>query len=426
MTVKRRARLLVLGAYPVAQPRHGGQVRMAQLVRAYRRAGFEVRQASCFPDQLGYLETGLWPGDIPLHHGLLQQWLGQGGPFLESAAAGDAAARDESVLQRLERHAGPVDVLHLEQPWLLPVVQALRQRGALGAFKLVYGSQNIEHRMLQPLWQQHAPLHEPLWTAALQAREQACVDAADIVAAVTESDRLTLQRWARPGTDLILAPNGIQPWAASAAAVRSLRLRLQTAWGTPPAGDGASPLAVPPFALYVASDHPPNVNGFAECFGPSLAGLPPGLRVVVAGRAGPAIEAGAWFARHVGINRSRLHTTGPLAEAELSAWRECASAYLLCVTSGGGSNLKTAEALYSGRPVVATAVALRGFEHLLPWPGLAVAEPGPPFTDAVIQALQAYRAPGTPALPDPRREQLTWAHTLAPLAQAVYHRAACA
>jgi hypothetical protein len=406
MTAKPRARVLVLGAYPVAQPRHGGQVRLAQLARAYRRAGFDVRQASCFPDQPGYLELGLWPGDIPLHHRALQQWQGQGGPFLESAAAGDAAAAHESVLERLEHHAGRLQVLHLEQPWLLPVVRALRRRGKLGNFSLVYGSQNIEYRMLQPLWQAHAPKHEPSWTAALQAIEQVCAQEADLVAAVTDSDREILKGWARPNTPVLLAPNGIQPWAASAEAVQVLSRRLKALWDTP---------QVPAYALYVASDHPPNVNGFAECFGASLACLPPGHRVVVAGRAGPAIEAGAWFLRQAGVNRSRLHATGPVGEAELSAWRELAGAYLLCVTGGGGSNLKTAEALYSGRRVVATEVALRGFEHLLPWPNLVVAEPGATFASAVLQALQAEPAPPQP---DPRREQLTWDHTLAALAQA--------
>lgn len=425
-----RPRLLLLGAYPVAHPRHGGQVRLAQLARAYRSVGFEVRQASCFPDQAGYLELGLWPGDIPLPHRDLQAWQGQAGPFVESAAAGDWAAAHPSLLERLEHHAGRIHVLHLEQPWLLPVVQALAQRGALGPFTLVYGSQNIEHRMLQPLWQQHAAAHEPTWTMALAAREHACVEQAALVAAVTESDRHELQAWARPGTTVHVAPNGIQPWRAAPHAVAALRAhvqRLWPVWSGPPASPSTLPTAeqgapIPPFALYVASDHPPNVNGFADCFGPSLAGLPPGLRVVVAGRAGPAIQASAWFAQQAGINRSRLHITGPLSEAELSAWRELASAYLLCVTGGGGSNLKTAEALYSGRPVVATEVALRGFESWLPWPGLVIAQPGPSFVAAVVQALQAPQPPQPQQAtqpPDPRREQLTWAHALRPWAQAV-------
>lgn len=395
---KPRPRLLLLGAYPVAEPRHGGQVRLAQLARAYRAVGFEVRQASCFPDQAGYLELGLWPGDIPLPHRQLQSWQGHAGPFLESAAAGDWAAAHSTVLERLEGHAGRIQVLHLEQPWLWPVAQALATRGHLGPFKLVYGSQNIEHRMLQPLWQQHAEAHAEVWTAALIQREQACVQHARLVAAVTEADRQVLQAWAAPGTSVHLAPNGIHPWRATPSAVAALHEQ----WPNP-------------YALYVASDHPPNVQGFADCFGASLAGLPPGMRVVVAGRAGPAIQASAWYAQQAGINRSRLHITGPLSEAELSAWREGAGAYILCVTGGGGSNLKTAEALYSGRPVVATEVALRGFEALLPWPGLVVAQPGPAFVAAVVQALQAR----TPATPDPRREQLTWAHCLRPWAQAV-------
>lgn len=440
---KPRPRLLTLGAYPVAQPRHGGQVRLAQLARAYRAVGFEVRQASCFPDQAGYLELGLWPGDIPLPHPQLQAWQGMAGPYVESAAAGDWAAAQPAVLERLEDHAGRVQVLHLEQPWLWPVVQALAARGRIGPFSLVYGSQNIEHHMLQPLWQQHAAPQAAVWTAALKQREIACVQAARLVAAVTEADQQALQAWARPGTAVHLAPNGIQPWRACPSAVVALRERLQREWAVwsgPKPTDGVPSLSAttPPYALYVASDHPPNVQGFADCFGASLAGLPPGLRVVVAGRAGPALQASAWFAQHAGINRSRLYVTGPVSESELSAWREGAAAYLLCVTGGGGSNLKTAEALYSGRPVVATEMALRGFEGLLPWPGLVVAQPGPAFVEAVAKALlrspiangpadllgSRPSSPSTPSTisnpnPDPRRERLTWAQCLQPWAQTV-------
>jgi len=410
VALARRTRVLVLSAYPIRHPHHGGQIRVREIVRAYRAANFDVRHASVFPDYHGYRYPSIDAGDLPLAFPPLQQWRGHAVPYVEDLALGEVAARRVDVLERVERHAGgPVALLHLEQPWLLPAALAVRARSQLGPWALCCGSQNIEHRLRDAMWR--AAGVDPATLAqladALCALEQQAVAAADIVAAVTESDRATLASWVPAGrqTPMVLAGNGIRPWRASAQRLQLWRQRLADL------GVDAR------FALYAGSAHPPNVNGFGECFGASLATLPPGRAIVVAGSVGPAIEQTAWYRAHAGINASRMAVLGPLADADLDALRSLAHAFVLPVTSGGGSNLKTAEALYSGAHVVAAPTAMRGFEPLLPWAGLQVAEPGAAFVQAVLTALaQPARAA---ADADPRRDQLTWAQQLAPLVQAV-------
>ena len=137
-------KVLVLGSYPAIHPRHGGQLRLANLVGAYRSRGFDVQQASFFPAHAFYMKAGLGPADVGLAPEQLQAWRGHPAPLVEDLASGELVAGDQEKLARLERVAGRVDVVHLEQPWLLPVVERLRERGALGPFHLVYGSQNIE------------------------------------------------------------------------------------------------------------------------------------------------------------------------------------------------------------------------------------------------------------------------------------------
>ena len=46
---------------------------------------------------------------------------------------------------------------------------------------------------------------------------------------------------------------------------------------------------------------------------------------------------------------------------------------LLPITYGGGSNLKTAEALLTGHPIIATAKAFRGCEVFTDMPGMIIA-----------------------------------------------------
>jgi glycosyltransferase involved in cell wall biosynthesis len=68
-----------------------------------------------------------------------------------------------------------------------------------------------------------------------------------------------------------------------------------------------------------------------------------------------------------------------------------AHAVLLPITYGGGSNLKTAEALAAGKWVVATSTSLRGYEEFREEPGVLIADDRQSFRKAVMQVYR--RAP---------------------------------
>lgn len=401
-----KGRLLVLGSYPTRQPIHGGQVRLAQLVAAYQRHGFIVRQVNVYAVQPVYVARGFgWRRltravlNLPLSRQQMQRTRPELAAFTEDLVSGQTVAGDEVAVATIERHAGQVDWVHLEQPWLLPLVEQLRQRGALGRFRLIYGSQNIEHPLKRAIFAQYRIAGEAA-LAEIAALEQAAAGQADLVVAVTEADARQLGRWTT--APVVLAPNGVQPWTSSPWHRRRWRARL----------------GVAPFALYVASAHPPNIQGFCEAFGESLAGLSPVQRVVIAGGVAEHIIKSDWYLRWQALNARRVYAAGLLGEADLAALKDLAHTFVLPVTSGGGSNLKTAEAHYAGRHVVATRLALRGFEAFADLPGVRLADPGPAFSEAVSDTLAR-----PPHADDDgakgRREQLTWAHTLASLLTAV-------
>lgn len=393
-------RVLVLGSYPAMHPRHGGQVRLAHLVQAYRHRGFEVKQASFFPAHDFYTARPLGPADVGLPPEQLARWRGTPAPLAEDLASGEVVAANGFMLDALEAHSGPVDVLHLEQPWLLPVVQRLRERGRLGSFRLVYGSQNIEHVLKRAIFEEHGLREAGRLIEAIGQLERQCATEAAVVAAVTEADAQVLGQWTK--APRVLAPNGVTPWHSTEAVRAAWRERL----------------GPEPFALYVASGHPPNVSGLADSFGGSLAGLSPVQRLVVVGGVGERLLDSGWFRRCHVLNLSRTYVAGLLAEEDLAAVRDLAHCHVLPMTSGGGSNLKTAEALYSGRHVVATRMALRGFEAFEDLPGLRLCEPGPPFA-AAVSAVLDEPLPEPDAVSRMRRESLTWSHALAPLCAAV-------
>lgn len=398
----RERHVLVLGSYPAVDPRHGGQVRLSQIVAAYLARGWRVTLATFFPGHGVYENVHLGPADIALPLEELRAWRGQVAPFVEDLVSGEVVAQDPARIAALELHCGQIDVLHLEQPWLLPVVHALRERRRVGPFRLVYGSQNIEWRLKQAIFEQYlTPGMEPI-IAAIQALEQACARQADLVAAVTADDAATLRAWTdRP---VVLAANGIAPWRADPQRVAHWREQL----------------GPDPFALYVASAHPPNVDGFTRSFGECLAPLAPDHRVVLVGGVAEHIVQSAWYKAWEPLNARRLVAIGPVGQADLSALRELAHAFVIPVTSGGGSNLKTAEALYSRRHVVATPNAMRGFEDLASAPGLIVAAPGLEFVQSVDRAL-GMPLPVQDAASLERLSSLTWERTLSDLCDALDH-----
>ena len=392
-------RILVLGSYPAVNPRHGGQVRLSQIVRAYESSGFEVKQASFFPGHDFYTGSRTGPADVALSIPLLHDWRGRPNDWVEDVIAGDVAAANDSLVASLEKYAGHVELVHLEQPWLLPLVEKLRDRGRIGAFRLVYGSQNIEHELKRAILRQNHVSEQDEISETVLALEQRCAAQASLVVAVTSEDAAVLAGWT--SAPLVLAPNGIAPWTSTPEKRERWTKQLGNA----------------PFALYVGSAHPPNVQGFCDCFGSSLARLSPVQRIVIAGHVSELIPKTPWFEEWKTLNARRTIAVGILSQEDLSALRDLAHMFILPVTAGGGSNLKTAEALYSGKHVVASPLAMRGFEKLMDLPGLRIASPGREFAAAVAASLdEAPRSGDDNARA--QRESLTWQHTLRALCDA--------
>lgn len=400
-------RFLVLGSYPTRRPIHGGQLRLAQVVAAYRGQGFAVCQVNAFPANPAYTYSNHWRRwltaaslDWSLPPEQLQRWPGTPVPFVEDLASGQMLAEDAARLAVIERYAGRVDWVHLEQPWLLPVVRRLRERGALGDFRLVYGSQNIEYLLKQAIFSQYGVDEGQPLIDAIRTLETAAAREADLVAAVTPNDAGQLSQWTR--APVVVAPNGVQSWRSTSRRQRRWQVQLGGA----------------PFALYVASAHPPNISGFCQSFGESLAPLSPLQQIVLAGTVAEHVAKSDWFQRWEALNARRVHVVGMVEDADLAALKTLAHTFVLPVTAGGGSNLKTAEALYSGRSVVATPLAMRGFEAFTDLPGVTVAAAGLAFAQAVADSL-VRPLPPTNAATKARCERLAWSHALAPLMAAV-------
>jgi glycosyltransferase involved in cell wall biosynthesis len=99
-----------------------------------------------------------------------------------------------------------------------------------------------------------------------------------------------------------------------------------------------------------------------------------------------------------------------------------ASGIVLPLRKGGGSNLKTAEALDSLLPVVATPTAMRGYEEYADLEGVIVAEDSAAFAAGM---RRVFDDPPRRRQRDPALDRLLWDMTLRPIVDLVREILGC-
>ena len=382
-------RLLLLSTYPAANPIHGGQHRLNQIAQRFEASGYSVDRrgilgSESYPETPGYLK---FPG-----HKALSTYLNDT-MLMEDWAIGKYAADPKAGYKKLAALcSGSYDVVFCEQPWLFEFAHR-RFTGVKRPPALIYGSQNIEHRLKHEIVEQYLNLGLAEQYGRLVADvELFAANSSSLNVAVSDHDATWLRSVSN--TPAIVAANGVVDRRASIDDIRrSNEISTQRK-----------------FALYCASGHPPNIQGFYDIFASGLGCLAPEQVLIVAGGAGPHIVSDPRFHKAAGLDR-KIIATGEVTESQLRGLLATAHVIILPITRGGGTNLKTAEALWSGRHVVATTTAMRGFEQFTATRGLTVADRPDEFKAAMEAAM---RAPPLQLLANEREERssVLWESTL--------------
>jgi glycosyltransferase involved in cell wall biosynthesis len=385
-------KVLQLSTYPIRPRVSGGQRRAGAICDAYRRAGIDVQYVTIL-EPAAFPETRLGPTDFPI--GPRARAAAAAQPYLPDLLHGelfdlDPECRDPLV--QFWKRFDP-DMVQLEHCFLWPGVRRLFADGAVRRVPVVYSSHNHEAAMKAGIYARVLPPDLAADAAArVREAEANLARSADLVVAVSASDAavfssLGARRLAvvRNGSDRVTAsPVGIAKWE------RVLFAGLTRS-----------------FVLFVSSNHVPNYVGFEQMVGTSLAFLPPDACIVVAGGVGEHMARQPAFAEGAHLNRSRLRLLGKgLSDDDLAALTQLANAVLLPITDGGGSNIKTVEALLSGRPVIATPFALRSYEEFRSLERLTVCGEPASFRAAAAAAVRQPRLPS--ALPEPALDAVTW------------------
>jgi glycosyltransferase involved in cell wall biosynthesis len=383
-------RIAHLTPYPTGRPRHGGQLRAHHTARALEAAGHEMVRISVFDSQ-HYPPAGPREGDEPAvdlaraarHR--RHRAVAAVADMTLGALAGTDPACFAALAARLD--AARPDLVVLEEPWLWPGVRRWRA-GLPAPPPVIFNAHNIESAAKAAILADAKVPDAARIVAEVAALERDLTENAAGATATTEADAAVLRGWT--GRPVAVARNGT-------VVRRTAHLH------------GILPAPLDPqlrYLLFVGSAHPPNAAGFLALALPALPVLRPAERIVVAGGVCSLLAAGGDTA----MRRDRLVLLGPVGDLALDCLLGNAAGILLPITYGGGSNLKTAEALISGLPVVGTPQAFRGFAEFADRLRVTIADTPEAFAAGVRRAFDA----GASGSADDARG-LLWEATLRPL-----------
>jgi hypothetical protein len=257
--------------------------------------------------------------------------------------------KNEPLFQKISERIAEYqpDLLWLEQPYLWPFVERLFYKSAIPKkMPLVYSSHNIEFDMKVGIYSKS--MSEAVATKAanfVASMEKNCIVNSQFALAVCERDA-KIVRMFNDHIEVQVRKNGheipgelLNPiWAQT---VRESDFN----W------------------VYVGSAHPPNIEGLAS-FIRQINTLPKreDLKIWIIGSVGEVQEIRSAVAiGHSGV----FQILGRLEQLDIDTIIKKSCGIVLPVYSGGGSNLKTAQALLSNKYIAASTFAFRGFEGYL-------------------------------------------------------------
>lgn len=367
------SRLLVVGVYPIKKAQHGGQKRVAAIVEQYKRVFDEVRFVGVFPPDYYQLYSR---HDIAVKGETRKKTTDS--PYTGDITCGQAIFEDHRVKKTFEKllKTFKPDVIQCEQVFpylgLKPLLKELDLKP-----KIILSSQNIEYLQKQEILKNSGYGEEAARASEIIRKCEAdMAKHADLVVAVSPEDADKLKAMGG-GERVVVAANGIAKHEITERAKRHWLAFKKTN-------------AVSKIATFVGSAHPPNWHGFLATIGDRLGFLPPESKLLLAG------SIGDYFHDNFSADNlrpeqvifwERVVSAGRLSDELLYGLIDASDVLVLPITEGGGSNLKTAEAILSGKKIVATSYAFRSFERYLDLPNIFIADKPDDFRAAIVEAF---------------------------------------
>jgi len=373
------SKILVVSTYPIKNAQHGGQKRLAAIIEKYKESGNTVVNSAVYMNDF-YQDAD--PDDIAVNwdNYVNRELAG----YTSDLLLAEALAEDLDVKNKFKdalRKFKP-DFIHIEQPFLFKAIYDILAKESWWAGALIYGSQNIEYELKEYILENTPDPIDPKVikhaTDNVKELEIFAIKNADWSLACTESDAQTIKK--HGAKNVYLAQNGIDKTEISGDVSDTYRKKYLTN-------------GVEKIALFVGSGHPPNLSGYVKMIGFGIGFIPPEARIVVVGGVSDMIN------NHLNnvpnyiraVYDKRVQLLGRVSEENLTGLLSIADIILLPITEGGGSNLKTAEAIIADKKIVGTETAFRSFEQFIDLPNVYVANNAKDFKESIVKAFDTTR-----------------------------------
>jgi glycosyltransferase involved in cell wall biosynthesis len=384
-------RILGLGTFPAVKPVHGGQRRAAAFRRFYESVGVDYVY-TCIYDPSHYAAPLIGPHDIPLKApSSAEAPVVLIGDYLSGRQGATDPASFRHFLNVVEQLKP--DALQLEQPFMWPLAKRLRETLGAGRLPLIYSSYNVEAPLKDTILAGGgvAPaVRRQICDSIEQIEAEICREAA-LVVCVSVAERDHYVRYCAP-EKVIVVPNGVDrppPVIPDYAPCRKVF-------------EGRR------FMFMVGSAYGPNIEGVCRyVFNDGAFMVPPVKSIAICGGVSDGVFNHPLYQRFQAANSARVHFFAKIEDSELWAMKAACHVVALPIDTGGGSNLKTAEALTLGKWIVASKVAMRGYENYVGMEGLVIAPDSIAFRTAIARALRSA-PPSISSESRKAREALYW------------------
>lgn len=312
---------------------------------------------------------------LPVHvYPGMPEWMNHDHPQLDDIFMMFKDFHTENYLDHIP------DAISFDHPWLWEEAKKLKK--IFPNAKLIHSSQNIEFLLKSELLKE---LPEDARISAVKyvrELEEEIARECDFILSITELDKLWFQN--NGAKDVIAANNGTL----------------------------ASPQRVVSpnkYALVIGSGHPPNIEGSIKYLYDATEWMPENSRLIYVGSVCHGLRG------NVGKEINPVRNTeviflGIRPDEDLNKLIASASVILLPIPYGGGSNLKTAEAICSGRPIVGTTKSFREFDSFITSRNTVVADDVDDFREACFNFVEEK----LPTVYRYGHEKLLWKATLEP------------
>ena len=386
---------LILSIYDPSERSHGGQIRVHEITQHLISKGYNVCNAGILSETKNSLPAHFlrFPEESITYNGF-SNW------FLMDDAKIDIAIReDQSFAQKLyDSISFYPDIIMVEQPWLIRLAVQYRREYAVDA-KIIYSSHNVESELKESILLKYfPPAHAKAASSIVKEIELFAIENADACIAVTLKDAEYIAGVCGD-KPVVVVPNGSRSCGPSPDSHRDMSF-----------------LAIPrkKYAMFCASAHPPNIHGFYEYLSGHSACIAGDSSMVIVGSVGDAIKSDKRYDASITF-KHKLFFTGKVSHSVLPAIVNSAHINMLPISQGGGSNLKTAEALLTDAYIVATPTALRGYEFAEAYDHVFVSDSPRDFKAMVNGAFQRPPCRLDIELRNTIKQRVHWEHVLTKL-----------